>query len=196
MAADPRVDSYIDQAPAFAQPILRHLRSVIHNSVPGLDETIKWSRPQFMVAGKNLASIAAFKAHVAFTIHGEGRQGLTPGDGMGQFGKITTLADLPPPEEIATRLQAVLAQIVSPERPRRPRPAPRPELPVPDDLVQALSERPVALAMFLCFAPSHRREYIEWITEAKQATTRARRIAQTVAALAEGRKRNWQYDRR
>jgi uncharacterized protein YdeI (YjbR/CyaY-like superfamily) len=194
VAADPRVDSYIEQAPAFAQQILQYLRDLIHTAVPGLDETIKWSRPQFMVAGKNLASLAAFKAHVAFTIHGDGRQGA--GDGMGQFGRITTLADLPPPEEMVARLQAARDRIASPERPRRPRPAPRPELPVPADLVQALSENPVARATFTGFAPSHRREYIEWIIEAKQAATRARRIAQTVGWLAEGRTRNWQYERR
>ena len=102
MARDARIDSYIDQAAPFAQPILRHLRELVHATIPDLGETLKWGMPHFTHMGKNLAGCAAFKAHAAFMIHGDGRQG----EGMGQFGKLTQLADLPGDDELTAKLLA------------------------------------------------------------------------------------------
>jgi uncharacterized protein YdeI (YjbR/CyaY-like superfamily) len=45
------------------------------------------------------------------------------------------------------------------------------------------------------FAPSHRRDYLEWIVEAKQAATRAKRIEQAVEWMAQGKKRHWKYEK-
>ena len=100
MERDPRIDQYIEDAAPFAQPILRRLRDLVHAAVPGLGETLKWGMPHFTHKGKNLAGFAAFKAHAAFMIHGDGHQG----DGMGQFGKIATLSDLPPDNVLKARL--------------------------------------------------------------------------------------------
>src|SRR5262245_10032936 len=100
MTPDPRIDAYIAKAAPFAQPILTHLRALIHAAVPGLDETLKWGMPHFTLGGKNLAGLTAFKAHTALVLHGEGRVNAKDDEGMGGYGKIRSLADLPPDAEI------------------------------------------------------------------------------------------------
>lgn len=203
MAQDPRIDAFIAAAAPFAQPILRHLRALVHAAVPDLDEAVKWGMPHFIYKGKNLAGMAAFKAHCAFIIHGDGRQGDgqqgdgQQGDALGQFGKITALGDLPPDAELAEKLRGGCARIDAAGTALKPRAAtpgePRAELAMPDDLAAALAQHPAAAATLDGFAPSHRREYLEWITEARRPATRASRIAQAVEWLGEGKKRNWKY---
>lgn len=199
VTTDPRIDAYIANAAPFAQPILAHLRGIVHQALPGAVETIKWSMPHFQVGGKNVAGMAAFKAHCAFTIHGEGRHGPHGNDvegGMGQYGKITALDDLPPESVIVERLHAARDRVeTGGSATKRPvAKAPKPELPVPAELAQALALHPAAQSNFDRFAPSHRREYNEWIGEAKQAATRERRVAQAIEWIAEGKKRNWKYE--
>jgi len=188
---DPRIDAFIASAAPFAQPILAHLRALVHDALPDCVETIKWGMPHFTVAGKNVAGMAAFKAHCAFVIHGDGRQG----DAMGQFGKITTLADLPSVAVLTEKLHAAHERTASGTKRSRAKPAPKADIAVPDDFAAALAATPDAEAHFATFAPGYRREYLEWITEAKAATTRARRIAQAVEWIAAGKKRNWKYER-
>jgi uncharacterized protein YdeI (YjbR/CyaY-like superfamily) len=190
MARDPRIDDYIAKAAPFAQPILSHLRALVHKAVPGLDETLKWGMPHFTLNGKNLAGIAAFKAHAAFMIHGDGRQG----EGMGQFGKLTQLADLPGDDELKAKLLAAKQQLESGTKRPRPKPAERAEIPMQEDLAAALSSK--ARSFFDRLAPSRRYEYLEWITGAKRPETRAKRIAQAADLLAEGKNLNWKYERR
>lgn len=193
MASDQRIDAYIEKAAPFARPILDHLRALVHSALPGAEETIKWSMPHFMVGGKNVAGMAAFKAHCAFVIHGDGRQG----DAMGQYGKIAKLDDLPGDADLAAKLVAT-AELVATKGTATPK-APRPktakaEIVLPDDLAAALENVPAARATLDGFAPSHRREYVQWVVEAKRPETRAKRIAQAVEWLAEGKKRNWKYE--
>lgn len=193
MASDPKVDDYIAKAAPFAQPILTHLRNAVHLAVPGLDEGIKWGMPHFIYKGKNLAGIAAFKAHCAFVIHGDGRQG----DAMGQYGKIAAMADLPGDNEIKSKLVAAMERIDSAGTALKPKAAPRmakPDLPILPEFAAALAANPQAKATLEAFAPSHRREYLEWISEAKRPETRDKRIAQATEWLAEGKKRNWKYE--
>jgi uncharacterized protein YdeI (YjbR/CyaY-like superfamily) len=194
MKTDPRIDAYIANAAEFAQPILTRLRAILHAALPQAEETMKWSMPHFTVAGKNVAGIAAFKAHCALTVHGEGRGGT---EGMGQHGKLASLDDIPPEADLAAKLQAAVARIETQGTAAMPRSAsaPKPEIAVPDDFAAGLADNARAAATFAAFAPSHRREYLEWITEAKREDTRARRIAQSVEWLAEGRKRNWKYEK-
>ena len=196
---DPRIDAYIAKAAPFAQPILRHLRALVHRALPGVGETIKWSMPHFLVGGKNVAGMAGFKAHCAFTIHGEGRQGPDGNDaetGMGQYGRITALGDLPDEVVMIERLHAARDRVVTTgSATKRPvARAPKPELAVPDELAAALADNPAALANFDAFTPSARREYDEWIGEGKTAATRERRVAQAIEWIAEGKKRNWKYE--
>jgi uncharacterized protein YdeI (YjbR/CyaY-like superfamily) len=192
VTTDPRVDAYLAAAAPFAQPILAELRARIHAACPDATEAIKWSMPMFHYQGQLIANIAAFKAHASFGVMTrEGAPG-QPRDGMGQFGKITTLAEVPDQATIDAAIATAMARIDAGVKLRAGY-AKKPPLALPDDLAAALAAEPAARENFEGFAPGHRREYIEWVIEAKRAETRASRIAQTVAQAAEGKTRNWKY---
>jgi len=191
MGSDPRVDAFIAKAQPFAQPILSHLRAVIHRACPDVEEAIKWGRPAFIHEGRILAVFGAFKVHAALTLWKMGEPTGKEEEGMGQFGRLTSLDDLPGDEELIRIIQATAsARAEAKPRPKKP---PRPEPPVPDDLAAALAVSPKAQAIWDGFAPGHRREYSEWVSEAKRAETRATRVAQSVEWIAEGKQRNWKY---
>ena len=194
MTTDPRIDAYIAKSAPFAQPVLTHLRALCHDTIDGLDEDIKWSMPALLYKGKNLVTFAAFKAHCTFLIHGDGRQG----DAMGQFGKITKLTDLPGANELKSKLVAAKERVDQSGSAMKKKPTaerqPKAELPIPPEFAAALSANPAAQAVLEAFAPSHRREYVEWITEAKRPETRDKRIAQAIEMITEGKKRNWKYE--
>jgi uncharacterized protein YdeI (YjbR/CyaY-like superfamily) len=192
MAGDARIDAYIVGAAPFARPILMHLRRLIHAAVPGLEETIKWGMPHFMLKGKNLAGLAAFKAHAALVLHGEGRVGAKDDESMGAYGKIRSLEDLPPDSELIAALRVSAQRLASGTIASRKAPMAKPEIAVPADLAEALSGQ--ARAFLDGLAPSRRYEYLEWVTGAKRAETRARRIAQAADWLHEGKRLNWKYD--
>ena len=193
---DPRIDAYIEKSAAFAQPILTHLRTLVHEAVPEAEEAIKWGMPHFTVNGKNLAGMAAFKAHASFgiwpTLEEDAPEATR--DGMGSFGKLASLSDLPDAAELTARLQkgaAILrARMKAPPKPKKPA---KPLPPMPDDLAEALAANAAASAVWDGFAPSHKREYLDWVIEAKRAETRAKRIAQAVEWIADGKQRNWKY---
>lgn len=192
---DPRFDDYIAKAAPFAQPILQHIRRIVHEAVPDLVETMKWSMPHFMHQGKNLAGMAAFKAHCAMMIHGDGRQG----DAMGQYGKLAAIADLPGDNELKSKVVEASERIASEGTALRKKPAgakkeAKPDLPLPPAFVAALEANPASKATLEALAPSHRREYVQWIAEAKAEATRDRRVAQAIEWLSEGKKRNWKYE--
>jgi hypothetical protein len=188
MTEDPRVEAYIEGAAPFAQPVLRHFRAAVHAQVPEAVETIKWGMPFFEYEGRQLAMMAAFKVHAGAAIF-DGRP-MSGGDGMGQFGKLAAVADLPDEAALAALLKTAVALIDSGVKPRRVVAA-KPPLAMPADLHAALNAVPAAAAAFEGFPPSAQREYIEWALEAKQEATRARRIATTVAQCAEGKRRYW-----
>lgn len=187
MTADPRIDDYIATAAPFARGILSHVRALVHEALPEVEEGIKWGMPHFMVRRKNVVGLAAFKAHAAVVIHHEGKAG----EGMGALGKLASIADLPPDAELIARFRAGAAALGT----ARPRREAKPELPIPSAFAAALDAAPAARATFEAFAPSHRREYVEWVAEAKREATRDKRIAQAVEWLAQGRKRNWKYEK-
>lgn len=193
---DARIDAYIERAAPFAQPILAQLRSVVHAGCPDVEETIKWGMPHFMHGGRLFAGMAAFKAHCTFGFW-HGRQAADQGkddEAMGQFGRIARLADLPGKREL-TRIvrEAVALADSGVKAPRAPKHAARPLLDVPDDLRKALARNAPARRAFDGFSPSHQREYVEWLVEAKRDETRARRLAQTLEWLAAGKTRHWKY---
>lgn len=198
---DPRIDAYIANAAAFAQPILKHLRALVHRGCPAATETIKWSMPHFEHAGGILCNMAAFKAHCAFGFWHQGMKqavaaaGATRADAMGSFGRITSLADLPD-DRTMIRLVAAAAKLNESGAPGRPRPVSKgakKELPVPVGLAAALKKNKAAATTFANFSPSHRKEYIEWITEAKRDETREKRLATTIEWLSSGKSRHWKY---
>jgi uncharacterized protein YdeI (YjbR/CyaY-like superfamily) len=195
-AHDPRIDVYIENAADFARPILAHLRALVHAACPEAEETIKWRMPTFMYAGRILCTIAAFKQHCALNFwKGESifdDRGSSSA-AMGQFGRITQMADLPAEKTLLgyVRKAMVLNESNVPAAPR----ASKPETAVPDDLAAALEQRKhaQARAAFAAFSPSARREYIDWLNAAKRDATRAQRLATTLEWLAEGKQRNWKY---
>lgn len=196
METDPRIDAYIARQADFARPILEHLRGLLHRSGLDLVETMKWSMPHFTYKGRLFAGIAAFKAHATFGLW-RARDVLgdtgSERDAMGQFGRLTSLADLPPDDELLAILRRAAEVADAGPKPRPAKPA-KPELATPDDLRAALAAEPKAVATFEAFPPSCRREYVEWVVEAKRPETRARRIAQAVEWMAEGKRRNWKYE--
>ena len=195
---DPRVDAYITRSAAFAQPILAHIRDIVHAACPEVEETIKWNFPVFTHHGM-LCSMASFKEHCTF---GFWKATLVLGDAvsgesaMGQFGRITSIGDLPAKRVLTGYVRAAMklneeGVKVPARKARKPR-----VLETPADLAAALRKNRKARATFDGFSPSHRNEYIEWIEEAKTDATRARRLATTLEWLAEGRGRNWKYEKK
>jgi len=196
---DPRVDAYIAKSAGFAQPILKHLRDAVHAASDEIDEDMKWSAPHFMYKGM-LCGMAAFKQHCAFGFW-KGKlvvadTGSSPDEAMGQFGCLTTVRDLPPKKTLIGYIKKAMALndagVKSPTRTKNAKP--KPPVSVPDDLMSALRKNKKALTTFDGFSPSHRREYVEWITEAKRDETRQKRLATAIEWLAEGKSRNWKYE--
>jgi uncharacterized protein YdeI (YjbR/CyaY-like superfamily) len=195
---DPRVDAYIAKSAKFAQPILRHLRALVHRACPEATETLKWRMPTFEYAGSILCNMAAFKAHCAFGFWRKDVQAMVAKDAdktdvaMGHLGRITGLGDLPGDRTLLRYLKFAVERAESGTR-ARPESKPRPALPVPPDFAAALRKDKTAGTAFESFSPSHQREYIEWITEAKRDETRKKRLATTLEWLAAGKSRNWKY---
>ena len=190
---DPRVDAYIEKSADFAQPILTRLREVVHSVCPDVEETIKWGAPYFDYKGP-VCGMAAFKRHCAFVFWKDKLVVENPSDeAMGQLGRIESLSDLPPKKTLTAWLKkAIKLNEQGVKAPRSIRP-PRPPVEVPSDLEKALEKNARARAAFDAFSPSHRREYVEWIAEAKREETRRRRLATAIEWMAEGKPRHWKY---
>ena len=206
MSRDPRIDAYIEGAAPFAQPILSHVRDLVHEACPQVEETVKWGMPTFVHAGGILCGMAAFKQHASFgfwkhaLVVGEGGQADTapgddrPRDGMGSYGKLASLKDLPPKKTLLAHIRKAMQinedGVKAPARKSAPKPPPE----APADLVTALKKNKAAQAAYDAFPPGCKREYVEWIVEAKREETRAKRLAQAVEWMAEGKRRNWKYE--
>ena len=195
MNRDPRVDAYIARAQPFARPILEHVRSRVHALLPNAEETTKWSAPAYTLDGKILLIMAAFKAHAAinFWRGQELRGGAAQDDAMGQFGKLTSLADLPPDRELDRLIREAADLASTAPAPRKPKHAPKPAAELHPEFAAALARAPKAKAALDSFPPSAQRDYLDWIAEAKQDSTRGKRIASAIEWLNEGKRRHWKY---
>lgn len=190
---DPRVDAYIAKSPDFAKPILIHLRGLAHAACSDVEETLKWRMPHFLHKGI-LFGMAAFKQHCAVHFW-KGKLVLGDKSSTGVFGnlgRVTSMSDLPGKKELlgfikkAVELNEGGVKVPSVSRPKK-------KLVVPPYFLAALRKNKKAQAAFDAFSYSHKKEYLEWITEAKRAETREKRIATTIQWLAEGKPRNWKY---
>jgi uncharacterized protein YdeI (YjbR/CyaY-like superfamily) len=200
MKHDNRVDSYIAKSAGFAQPILIHLRELVHNACPEVEEKMKWSFPHFDYKGM-MCSMAAFKNHCAFSfwkaplMKEADKFRKANAVAMGHLGKITSLDDLPSDRVLlscikeAMTLNDIGAKLPAPKQSTTEKKALR----VPDDLRRALAKNEPAHATFAGFSHYRKKEYIEWLTEAKTQATRARRLAKAIEWMAEGKMRNWKY---
>jgi uncharacterized protein YdeI (YjbR/CyaY-like superfamily) len=187
------VDAYIEQSADFAKPILTRLRELVHAACPDAKETIKWGAPYFDYRGP-LCGMVAFKRHCAFVFWKGTLIVENPSDeAMGQLGRIESLSDLPPKKILRSWLEkAARLNAEGVKAPRGTR-APKPPAKVPPDLEKALRRNARARAAFEGFSPSHRREYVEWIEEAKREETRRRRLATAIEWMAEGKPRHWKH---
>lgn len=196
---DPRVDAYIEKSADFAKPILLHLRELVHAACPEVEETMKWSFPHFGYKGM-LCHMASFKAHCAFGFWKGELLGEVMGDNqsreaMGHLGKIAALADLPKDRQIIKYVkEAAKLNDAGIKAPSRSKPkSERKELVIPDYFMAALEKNKKALATFNGFNHTNKKEYVEWVTEAKTEATREKRLAQAVEWMAEGKVRHWKY---
>ncbi len=199
--ADPRVDAYIARSEPFARPILKHLRKLVHATCPDVEETLKWGMPSFTYHGI-LCGFAAFKNHATFgfwkyalLIGEKGSPGrATAEKAMGMFGRLTSVKDLPSDRTLQSLMRKAMklneqGVKVPKEKPKHPKPT----IVMPPALTAALSRNKKAGAAFRSFSPSHQREYMEWIGEAKTDATRDKRLQTTLEWLMEGKSRNWKY---
>lgn len=196
---DKRIDRYIARSQPFARPILRHLRTVVQQACPAVEETVKWGMPAFDYKGMVMCSMAAFKHHAVFGFWKE-RLMADPNriftqrqTAMGGLGKITSLNDLPSGAILKKYIKAAMrlndAGIKAPANPKHP----RKPLRIPRYLNAALQQQPKAQSTFQALSYSHKKEYVEWLTEAKQAATRQKRLTSTLQWLAAGKSRHWKY---
>ena len=198
---DNRIDAYVAKSQEFAQPILNHLRKLIHQAIPEVEETIKWGMPFFDYKGP-LCNIAAFKQHVVFNFwKGEFLKDtngvLQPratdgGNAMGHFGKITSLNDLPA-DKIILRLIVQAKKLNDDGVKLPPKKATTKILDIPDYFIKALKTNKNALTIFENFSYTNKKEYVEWVTEAKIEKTRDQRLATAIEWMSEGKVRNWKY---
>lgn len=195
---DPRIDAYIAKAQPFAQPILERIRKAVHAGCPGAEESIKWGMPAFAYKGP-LVGMAAFKAHCALAFWKASLMKTIPTDrgtdAMGEFGRLESLDDTPREAQLVKMVKEAAALndagIKVARKPKAAKPPPK----APAYMLAALKAHKKALTAWQAFPPSHQREYIEWITEAKTDATRTRRLETAVAWIAEGKGRNWTYQR-
>ena len=202
---NPRVDAYLAKVNPFALPIMEHLRTLVHQGCPEVEETIKWSRPFFEYRGTILCNLSAFKEHCSFGFWGEEigavlrEARVLQEDGMGSLGRITSVKDLPSDKQLLGWIRQAAAFVASGQHtsPIAARhkvvKAPKPALETPTEFTAALKKNKKASAVFAAFSPSCKREYVEWIADAKRPETRDKRIATAIEWIAEGKQRNWKY---
>ena len=198
---DKRIDAYIAKAQPFAQPVMKHLRDLVHKACPEVSETIKWGMPSFEYKGP-MFGFASFKAHCVGgfwkskllqdpnNLLGERKnQG---GEAMGNLGRMTSVKDLPQDKAFIDfvkqhmKLNEEGIKVVK-------RPVVKKELEVPTELTSALNKNKKAKQTFESFSVSGKREYAEWISDAKTLATRTKRLAEAIKWMEEGKPRLWKY---
>ena len=186
---DPRVDAYIAKSPGFAKPILTHIRAKVHEAVPDVEETIKWGVPHFDHHGP-MCMMASFKAHCRFGFW----YGNSVDDAKAIAERLESIEDLPPDRKLVGLIRKAAALRAGGVKMTRST-QPKPPVKVPSYFTAALRKNTKAAAEFQAFPPSHKREYVEWITEAKTEETRQRRMDTAIQWISEGKCRNWKYAR-
>ena len=195
-----QIDAYIAKSADFAKPILNHIRELVQKTCPEVEEKMKWSFPHFDYKGEMMCSMAAFKQHAVF---GFWKAALMKDPvlvetaksevAMGHLGRLTSLKDLPSDKKMTAWIKEAMKLNEQGIKVAKPKPAEKKELVVPDYFTKALSKNKKAKQVFDNFAYSHRKEYLQWITEAKTEETRNKRMATALEWRAEGKGRNWKY---
>jgi uncharacterized protein YdeI (YjbR/CyaY-like superfamily) len=195
---DARIDAYIAKSADFAKPVLNHLRELVHKACPGVEETMKWSFPHFDYKGM-MCSMAAFKQHCAFgfwktALMKDAKKMLdNRSDAMGSLGKITSLKDLPADKVILGYIKEAMKLNNDEVKVIKAKPVEKKELIIPKYFTDAVKKNKKAFATFESFSYTNKKDYVDWITEAKTEETRNKRLAQAIEWMAEGKIRNWKY---
>ena len=197
-----QIDAYVAKSADFAKPILNHLRELVHKTCPDAEEKMKWSFPHFDYKNEMLCSMAAFKQHCSF---GFWKAALMKDPvlletakseaAMGHLGKITSLKDLPPDKKIIAWIKEAMKLNDERKKVVKTKPVVKEELAVPGYFTAAVKKNKRAWATFETLAPSAKKDYVEWVTEAKTEETKNKRLAQSIEWMAEGKRRNWKYER-
>lgn len=200
---DKRVDDYISKSSDFAKPVLKHLRELVHKASPDVQETMKWSFPHFDYQNEMMCSMAAFKQHCTFgfwkaSVMKDPENILTLKDrnAMGHLGQIKSLQDLPSDKVLIKYIKEAVK--LNKEGVKLPSKAKSPEtktIEVPDYFKNILKKNKKAEKTFEDFSYSHKKEYVQWITEAKTEETKQKRICTAIEWLSEGKKKNWKYEK-
>ncbi len=200
VTTDPRVDAYIGKAALFAQPVLRHLRALIHQACPDVVETIKWSFPHFLYKDDMLCSMAAFTSHIVFSFWKAPlmkdpalMQRAREEQAMGHLGRIRALTDLPTGNKIRAYIREAMRLNDAGVKPARSKKGTAPAPSMPDIFELALNKNKKARGGFNSLTPSQQRDYITWLNEAKTSATRQKRLQQTLEWVEAGKDRNWKY---
>ncbi len=201
-ATDKRIDAYIEKKATFAKPILNQLRKIVHKACPDVEETIKWSMPFFDYKGSTLCAMAAFKEHCSFMFwkakllkDPESILQVSERDGMGNFGRITSVKEIPSEKILTAYIKEAMKlneENIKIIKPKKPAPV---NLEIPVDFIATLQKNKQAQTVFDNFPPGKRKDYILWITEAKTEPTKLKRIEMAVEWIAEGKSRNWKYEK-
>ena len=198
------IDNYIAKSAGFAKPILNHIRQLVHEACPAVEEKMKWSFPHFDYKGEMMCSMAAFKQHAVFGFWKAALmkdpvlvENARSEAAMGHVGRLTSVKDLPADKKMLGWIKEAM-QLTDKgiKLPAKAKAADKKELVVPDYFEKALSKNKKAKLVFENYAWSHKKEYLEWITGAKTEETRNKRMATALAWLAEGKSRNWKYERK
>lgn len=201
-AIDKRIDAYIEKKADFAKPILAHLRALVHKACPDAEETIKWGMPFFDYKGSTMCAMSAFKQHCAFMFwkaklmkDPQGILKVAERHAMGNFDRITSLKDLPSDKILIAYIkEAAKLNEDNIKMPARKKVAVA-AMEMPVDFATALKKNKKANTVFENFSPGKKKDYIEWITEAKTEATKLKRIETAVEWIAEGKSRNWKYEK-
>jgi uncharacterized protein YdeI (YjbR/CyaY-like superfamily) len=194
---NPRVDAYIAKSKDFAKPILTHVREMVHAACPRVEEKIKWGMPFFDYNGQMMCGMAAFKEHCSMVFWKASLIDGVPANGdksMGSFGRLTSIKDLPSKTQFTGFIKAAMKLNDEGVTVNRPKAGSKPEAKVPKELAAALKMNKKASAAFANFPRGQRREYCEWIDEAKREETKEKRVAQAIEWIVEGKTRNWKYE--
>lgn len=196
------IDTYIAKSADFAKPILNHLRELVHKTCPDAEETMKWSFPHFDYKGEMLCSMAAFKQHCSFGFwkaslmkDKELMETAQSEVAMGHLGRITSLKDLPSDKKITAWIKKAMKLNEDGIKVVKKKPTEKKDLVVPDYFTKAVKKNKKAWVTFEAFSPSAKKDYVGWITEAKTEETKEKRLIQAIEWMAEGKRRNWKYER-
>ena len=197
------MDSYIAKSADFAKPILTHIRELVHKACVDVEEKMKWSFPHFDYKGEMMCSMAAFKQHAAFGFWKASLmkdpvlvENAKSESAMGHLGRLSSIKDLPSDKKITAWIKEAMALTDKGIKIVKPKPVEKKELVVPDYFTAALKKNKKASAVFDAFAYSHKKEYLQWITEAKTEETRNSRMATAMEWMAEGKTRAWKYQKK